>query len=443
MLVIIAGFVAIVGTGGGSGDAPAAAITSPADNSSYPIGDIVSFVGAGTDTEDGDLDASVFAWTSSLDGQLNAGDKSFSTYTLSVGTHTITLTVTDSDGNAGSDSITISVINPPSAPVPDTGQTTCYGADGAVLNPCPSAGEDFYGQDACYTINPPSYTKLDASGTELADDAADWVMVKDNVTGLVWEVKTDDGSIHDKDNTYTWYDSNPATNGGDAGTAGVGTDTEDFINDLNAASFGGHEDWRLPTINELRSIVDYGTYNPAIDTVYFPNTMSSYYWSSTSRASYTGDAWLVNFDGGYDYNLNKANTYYVRAVRGGQSSMDFTDNGDGTVTDNVTGLMWQQATADSMTWEAALAYCEGLPLAGYSDWRLPTIRELCSIVDYGTYSPAIDTEYFPDTMSSNYWSSTSNASHTDSAWLVYFNYGYDDYDYKANTYYVRVVRSGQ
>ena len=59
-------------------------------------------------------------------------------------------------------------------------------------------------------------------------------MVRDNVTGLFWEVKTDDGSIHDKDNTYTWYDSNPATNGGNAGTAGEGTDTEDFIEALNS-----------------------------------------------------------------------------------------------------------------------------------------------------------------------------------------------------------------
>ena len=141
-------------------------------------------------------------------------------------------------------------------PLPDTGQTKCY--DNSVEIPCPEPGEAFYGQDASYLINPPSYTKLDASGNDLPDDAAEWVMVRDNVTELIWEVKTDDDSIHDKDNTYTWYDSDPATNGGDAGTPGDGTDTKDFIDALNTDNFGDYDDWRLPTIKELASIVNLG-----------------------------------------------------------------------------------------------------------------------------------------------------------------------------------------
>ncbi|MEI6261546.1 MAG: hypothetical protein WCR46_16785 [Deltaproteobacteria bacterium] len=110
---------------------------------------------------------------------------------------------------------------------------------------CPSPGQAFYGQDANYTINPMSYTKLDASGKSLPYSATSWTMVKDNVTGLIWEMKTNkDGVInyndpHDADNTYTWYDSNPATNGGNAGTPGNGTDTEDFIKALNDAHYGG------------------------------------------------------------------------------------------------------------------------------------------------------------------------------------------------------------
>lgn len=127
--------------------------------------------------------------------------------------------------------------------MPDTGQTKCYDNEKEI--PCPQPGEAFYGQDANYTINPPSYTKLDASGNALPDSASSWVMVHDNVTGLIWEVKQNKDEVkdytnpRDADNTYTWYDPDPATNGGDAGTPGDGTDTEDFIAALNAANFGG------------------------------------------------------------------------------------------------------------------------------------------------------------------------------------------------------------
>lgn len=125
------------------------------------------------------------------------------------------------------------------APVPDTGQATCYDAGGNVII-CPGPGQRFYGQDANFTINPPSYTKLGG-------------MVRDNVTGLVWEVKDNkDGTMdydnpHDADNIYTWYDPNPNTNGGATGCGGEGNDTVDFINALNSARFGGYSDWRLPT----------------------------------------------------------------------------------------------------------------------------------------------------------------------------------------------------
>lgn len=167
-------------------------------------------------------------------------------------------------------------------PVPDTGQTKCYNEAGSEI-PCPEPGQPLYGQDANYTINPPSYTKLDANGNALPDSASSWVMVRDNVTGLIWEVKQSKDGVknysnpHDADNTYTWYDPNPATNGGNAGTPGNGTDTEDFVNALSSATFGGFSDWRMPTRKELRTIVDYGRYNPSINTAYFPNTVASHY----------------------------------------------------------------------------------------------------------------------------------------------------------------------
>ena len=102
-------------------------------------------------------------------------------------------------------------------PVPETGQTKCYNADVEIA--CPSPGQPFYGQDANYSINPMSFTKLGTSGDVLPDSATSWVMVRDNVTGLIWENKTVDGTIHDKNRTHIWHDpTNP-----NPGTPGAGT----------------------------------------------------------------------------------------------------------------------------------------------------------------------------------------------------------------------------
>ena len=123
---------------------------------------------------------------------------------------------------------------------------------------------------------------------------------------------------------------------------------------------------------------------------------------------------------------------------------DFTDNGDGTVTDGNTGLMWQQGEAGSMNWEDAIAYCESFSLAGYNDWRLPNIKELRSIIDDSLYDPAIDTNYFPDVDVPYYWSSTTLANATSSAWGVGFGYGGCVItNNKSRDYYVRCVRGGQ
>ena len=317
-------------------------------------------------------------------------------------------------------------------PLPDTGQTKCYDYSNDIA--CPQLGESFYGQDASFLINPPSYTKLDDQGKDLPDDATEWAMVRDNVTGLIWEVKTDDGTIHDKDNRYPWQNAQDV-----------------FIAELNTTTFGGYSDWRLPTIKELTSIENLSRYNPTIDTYYFPETASNYpYWSCTPVGSIGVNAWYIYFDSGRDVGSSKSDASYVRAVCGGQSDSSFVDNRDDTVTDTATGLMWQQVTASTMmSWEAALSYSENLSLAEYSDWRLPNRRELRSIVDYEKVYPAVDTDYFPDTMGSHYWSSTSlvyyYTNYTNYARAIYFHDGSDaaccrD---KLNSYYVRAVRGGQ
>lgn len=344
---------------------------------------------------------------------------------------------------------------------PDTGQTTCYDTAGNVLDPCPSEGQPFYGQDAQYQGPTRSYAKLDASGNNLPDSATSWLMVRDNVTGLIWEVKQlKDGvdnysNPNDADNTYTWCDPHPETNGGDQGICSD-YNTDSFIQALNTTKFGGYDDWRLPTIKELSTLVNGGRDNPAINTDYFPSTISYGYWTSTSHSNsnFVGYAGIVLFANGYaSHGYAKSINHNVRAVRGTiyQNPSQFIVNGNGTVIDTTTGLMWQQTTADSnndanpdeMNWQLSLSYCENLELGGYNDWRLPDRNELQSLVDYGRYYPAINIVAFPDTMSSIYNSSTSYVSYDGYTWLINFSYGGVSQSYKSNNHYVRCVRRGQ
>lgn len=124
----------------------------------------------------------------------------------------------------------------------------------------------------------------------------------------------------------------------------------------------------------------------------------------------------------------------------------YTDYGNGTITDNVTGLIWQKEDDDkTRTWASAGAYCDSLTLGGQSDWRLPTRRELMSLVDYGIPAPgpAINTTYFPNTDAHYYWSSTNYAGSTSSAWTVQFYEGSVGSRVKSGSDYVRCVRDGQ
>jgi hypothetical protein len=132
----------------------------------------------------------------------------------------------------------------------------------------------------------------------------------------------------------------------------------------------------------------------------------------------------------------------VEVTAGAPNLESYTDNADGTVTDNVTELMWQQLTPPmNYTEPESLAYCASLRIAGYSDWRLPSVIELVSIVDTGTYNPSIDSTFFPGTSAVGfYWSSTQFAGDPGSMWGVYFNNGYSDYNDMSIAYSVRCVR---
>ena len=121
------------------------------------------------------------------------------------------------------------------------------------------------------------------------------------------------------------------------------------------------------------------------------------------------------------------------------------DNGDGTVTDDIKGLMWQQEDDNApRTWESAISYCESQSLANYTDWRMPTLKELRSIVEKSKFSPAIDSAFFPNTNSSAYWTSkTAPAVIKTLKWNVDFFGGDDTYTDMSVFNYIRCVRGGE
>ena len=331
-------------------------------------------------------------------------------------------------------------------PVVGTGQTRCYGNRGEIAPPGP--GQPFFGQDAQHRSIQPSY-KIRADG----------LTVYDENTGLTWQRSPDtngDGEINRRDKlTLAQAQKLPVK--------------------LNAAKFGGFSDWRLPTIKELYSLIVFsgvdpsgprgeaGRLTPFIDTRYFKfaygdtsegdRLIDSQYASSTKYIgkSFRGYAKLfgVNFaDGrikGYDLLMpggGMEKTFFVQCVRGnpGYGTNDFYDNGDGTITDRATGLMWSKAdSGKGMNWEVALAWVQAKNAKrylGHHDWRLPHAKELQSIVDYTrspdtTGSPTID-PVFRCTRITNeigkadfpfYWTSTTHASAFGGANAVYVAFG--------------------
>ncbi|MCK7595396.1 DUF1566 domain-containing protein [Pseudomarimonas salicorniae] len=170
------------------------------------------------------------------------------------------------------------------------------------------------------------WTKLDGSGAALPDTAASWACLRDNESGLVWEIKTDDGGLRDKDHTYAWRSTDASQNGGNSGPLGSDTcagtlpagqcNTEAYVAAVNAAGLCGASDWRMPSIVELDSLSDLGINpRPAINPSLFPNSLSVAYWSATSRASNSNGAWVIVLDGGRREAVTKSGPAAIRLVR--------------------------------------------------------------------------------------------------------------------------------
>ncbi len=218
------------------------------------------------------------------------------------------------------------------ANTPVTSTTTCTAAQG--------------GQDARYGRDPAAqrgamtkvgggskgfdFTKIANNGTVLPASATlgsnltDWACTYDNNTGLMWEVKTTSG-LRSRSHSYTWYDSH--NYGGNLGTASGGIcqttgrcDTEKFVADVNATNLCGHNDWRMPTVDELSNLADIGIAypGPTIDATYFPNTPTSNFWSGSPHAGASDGAWFVSFNFGGDYWYSRDFAHQVRLVRAGQ-----------------------------------------------------------------------------------------------------------------------------
>ena len=215
-----------------------------------------------------------------------------------------------------------------------------------------------------------------------------------------------------------------------------------MMNERLVLGFNGlnHGDtWPYPFTGELDKILIYNRpLNDAeINVLYKNGKIPSP--KSTLKLKKTGQTKSYDQEGNEVTDGSvKDDGYYRMGVAPSYSRDDAKE----IVTDHVTGLMWQD-DADAANviknWDDAKAYCEALTLGGYGDWRLPTIEELETIVDYGRYDPAIDS-VFAHVTSDYYWSSTTNANYMCYGWVVHFNYGLSRNSTKDNGLHVRCVR---
>ncbi len=366
--------------------------------------------------------------------------------------------------------------------LPQTGQTRCYDSAGTEIT-CAGTGQDGEIQAGVVWPNPRFTDKGDQT-------------VLDNLTGLVW---AKDGNV------MKTRDPGFDTDSTDGDGKVYWQHALDYIKKLNYENYLGHNDWRLPNIIELESLVHAGQSNTAywLSLQGFSNVQADYYWSSSTYAHYSDLVWIVYvYDGIVDY-YGKYSNYYVWPVRSGQSGSlgssiislprtgqttcyndsgatiactgtgqdgelqmgavwpnpRFTDKGDQTVMDNLTGLIWTkdgktpgQATcgpSEYKTWQEALDYVKCLNTnnyLGHNDWRLPNRKELDSLVHAGqsNITTWLSLQGFSNVQAYYYWSSSTYANITDFAWVVYmsFYYGVSNGS-KSSSYYAWPVRAGQ
>ncbi len=343
--------------------------------------------------------------------------------------------------------------------VHSTGQTLCWDSDGKRIS-C-----DGSGQDAAFASGVPiprERFRDNNNGT-----------VTDRLTGLIW---LKDGN---RFGDVSWSQALRNANHLSSGSGG-----------LSDGSVPG--DWRLPNIREMRSLLDYSAVSPMITTDHpFVDVQQAIYWTSTTLASAPRLAWMITTAIGpsvFDLKENPncmwpvRGTENVRVAQSGQttcwndigepidgkgSGQDgdiqagvtspvprFIDNADGTITDKLTGLVWLR-NADAFgfrTWEQALKDCIGLcngrhdlkdgSVAG--QWRLPNVREIESLIDYGQVAPSIPAGHpFQNVRPSSYWTSTSVTSAPTQAMFVILGVGPSIFENKQHPFFVWPVRDSR
>lgn len=298
----------------------------------------------------------------------------------------------------------------------------CFGTSSLIsqtylktIEKFPDTGQDkdftsIFGEDSDYSINPLSYAKNN-DGT-----------VTDNVTGLMWQQL--DGGEMTIENALIYADT---------------------------LTLAGFSDWRLPTPLEAYTIINQNNNNPAIDRDHFISTNAQYWWTSTAQHNDANKIWVTNAGGGIGNHLKSetisaggVKKYHVRVVRDRNPPVTLTkrySSFGNSIIDQFTGLMWYKSPfASKVTWESAIQNAEDFSNEGYTDWRLPNIKEIQSLTDYSRSNPSCDL-IFSELIVDKYWSSTSLSNQSSQAWYWDNRFGITTYADKNQLLKLIFVRS--
>lgn len=292
----------------------------------------------------------------------------------------------------------VNLLSAPIYSLPDTGQTSCY--DDSTTQSCSSVTGTHPRQDGL--VSKPTTYSISQSGNAVTSAE----------TSLLWE-RCSAGQ--------TWNGATCAGTVTDLSKSGA-------VTYCTALATEGRT-WRVPSLRELLTLPNQSVSSPAIDSTYFPGvpTGSRRYWTTDSDLLTAGNSWTVDFSAGTTQSVTDsiASFTHVRCVSGSLPSASFSDNGDGTITDNVLRLVWTKCLLDNagtplphasncsgtsglQTWSSALTKCANLSLGGRT-WRLPDQTEVHSLLDVSrSAAPLINPAYFPANGSVPVQSSTTN-----------------------------------